>query len=278
VSPLPRLVLALLLLVAPAALADPPLAITVGDSVVETYPVPWPWPVQGWGADLPAYVSRNIVWRNDARGGESSKSFVDGGYWTLTLDAHPRFILIQLGSNDASPDPAHYTVPFTTYRVYLHRMASSARAAGAMPIFLTPLALRYAGPDGFHITRPNGLEDYVNAMIAQGAEDGVPVIDMFTWSMDTYDAIGIPEAQATYGFLIPDGPYAGYPDVVHFNYWGADQCAQAIAARLRDASPELAAHLTSDPLPVPVPALPWPAAASVVAACAVTVAVTPRRV
>ncbi|HXX48188.1 MAG TPA: GDSL-type esterase/lipase family protein, partial [Myxococcota bacterium] len=214
----------------------------MGDSVVETYPVPYSWPIQGWGADMPFYFA-NIAWRNDASGGQSTKSFIEQGWWALTIAANPAFVLIQLGSNDANTEPDHYTDPETTYRANLHQMVLDVRSVGGEPIFLTPLALRVPGPDGWHINRPNGLEPYTYAMIEQATEDGVGVIDLFDWSMNLYDSMGIPQAQALYGFTIPDGPYAGLPDVVHFSPWGADQCAQEIAAAMPAASPALTTYL-----------------------------------
>jgi hypothetical protein len=266
-----RLAAALLLGAATPARADAPLAITVGDSLGKTYPVPYSTPIQGWGADLPGYVSWGLAWRNDAVGGESTKSFIEEGLWAQTLAANPSFVLIELGTNDANAGD-HYTDPETTYRANLHQMVMDARAIGAEPILVTPPAERIAGADGFHLA-PYPIEAYAHAMIAQAVDDGVGVIDLWTWSVDLYDTLGVPESQALYGFIIPDGTSAGDPDVVHWNLWGADQCAQQITAHIPGASQALAAHLTSatPPPPSEIPALPGPAAALLFALCGLLV-------
>jgi len=271
VSSRARLAAALLLGAAARARADSPLAITVGDSLGETYAVSSVFYIQGWGADLPAYATRNLVWRNDAKGGESTKSFIAEGLWAQTLAANPSFILIELGTNDAN-EGDHFTDPDTTYRANLHQMVSDARAIGAEPILITPPAERVAEPDGFHLA-PTGIQAYANAMIAEAIADGVGVIDLYSWSNGIYQLLGVPVSQASYGFIIPSGPAAGDPDVVHWSVWGADQCAQEIAAAIPGASQALAAHLTAatPPPSTEVPALPGPAGALLAAACGLAV-------
>ena len=92
------LILVLLALAQPAA-ADPTVAIA-SDSIAVTYPVNYVPPVQGWGAFMPTYIPSGVVWRNDAVGGTSTKSFIALGYWAATIATHPQFILIQFGAND----------------------------------------------------------------------------------------------------------------------------------------------------------------------------------
>ncbi|MFI5315712.1 MAG: GDSL-type esterase/lipase family protein [Myxococcota bacterium] len=257
--------LSLFFLVAAArpAMADA-LAITVGDSIVQTYsPDQYPW-IQGWGADVQKHFLPAIRWENDARGGQSTKSFVDQGLWASTLAAGPQFVLIQLGTNDWNPDPAYHTDPDTTYRTYLHQMILDARAIGAEPILVTPTAMRYTMPDGIHVERPSTTEPWASAMAAQAADDGVAVIDMQNWTLDTYDSLGMPTAQALYGFTIPG---TETPDILHFSPYGANQAAQMVVNRLPAASPSLALYLATST----VPALPAPAAAVLVAALGLVV-------
>jgi lysophospholipase L1-like esterase len=250
----------------PAAVADP-LAIVVGDSIVREYPDDLP--IQGWGADLPKYFKPDRPWANYAWGGQSTTSFIAEGRWATALESHPEFVLIQFGINDSQPDPAFHSDPDSTYPANLHQMIADTRAIGAEPILVTPTAIRFVASDGFHVARPNGLEAYVAAMKAQAAADGVGVIDMQEWSLDTYDELGMPQAQALYGFMLydetPDSP--GIPDVIHFSHYGADQAARMIVARLPEVSPNLAASLLpAAPPPPAAPALPRSAAEFLVAA------------
>jgi lysophospholipase L1-like esterase len=228
------------------------LVLSVGDSIVETYPAPSN--AQGWGAYLPQHFPYyGVTFVNDAFGGTSSKSFIDRLLWVNAIASHPQFVFIEFGTNDAlSADPNVHTDP-DTFRANLHRMIADSRAVGAEPILVTPPVIRIAGPDGFHVAQPNGLEAYVGALQAQAAQDGVGVVDLSSWSRQTYDAIGVPQAQATYGYSVPnaDPNLPPTPDVLHFNPWGAAQAANEIAAELPSVSPNLAYYLVWHPVPVP---------------------------
>lgn len=217
----------LALLLAGTARADL-VAVTVGDSIVRSYPEPHPYgvPIQGWGARLGLFRP-DVAWVNRAVGGTSTKTFLEKGYWAAALAEDADYVLIQFGYGDASGPPEH-TDPETTYRANLHRMVVEARAAGAEPILVTPAGLRTVGFDGVHVHRPNGLEVYAAAMTSQAAEDGVHLIDMQAWSLATYDAVGFPEAQEVFGFTHPEG----WEDRLHFGYDGATYAAGFVASRL----------------------------------------------
>lgn len=225
--PVLRLVVAACLLVAGSVHADA-VAVTVGDSIVRTYPEPHPLnvPIQGWGAKLYLFTT-GVTWVNRAVGGTSTKTFIEKGYWAAALAENPDYILIQFGYGDSSAPPEH-TEPDTTYRAYLHQMIVEARAAGAEPILVTPAGLRNPALDGIHVQRPNGLEPYAEAMTAQALEDVVYEIDMQTWSLDAYDEVGFPDAQEMYGFLHPDG----WEDRLHFGIPGAIYAAAFVAEHL----------------------------------------------
>jgi lysophospholipase L1-like esterase len=243
------------------ALADA-LAIIVGDSIVQTYPDDWSWPIQGWGADMRKHFGPDIVWFNNARGGMGTRRFVEEGWWDQTLALAPQFIVIQLGIADSWGDYA--TDPNTTYRANLHQMIVDAREIGAEPILVTPTAIRYVAPDGIHVARPSALEPWASAMAAQAEADGVALIDMHNWSLDLYDSLGMPLAQELYGFIIPGGgdpPIPpGTPDTIHFSPFGADEAATMVASRIPLVSPNLAAYLlpTGDPPPPPATASVFP--------------------
>ena len=221
------------------------LAIAVGDSLVHDFaPGDAASPGQGWMHELPLhFATGGLVWEDHARNGSSTKSFRDLGYWTTALAAGPRWVLIQFGHNDDNNDPVVHTDPDTTYRANLHAMVIEVRAIGAEPIFVTLPPYFYAAEDGFHVRRPNGLEDYVAAMHAQAAADGVPVVELHVPLMDVYDLLGIPLARTLYSF--ENSP--GVPNIVHFSVGGAKMAAETILSQLSSASPSLAAYLLTAP-------------------------------
>jgi lysophospholipase L1-like esterase len=261
----------LCLLAAASARADnPPLGAILGDSWVRDFPE---YPqyisvdIQGWGHEIPRYFRPELPWQNDAVGHESTSSYIAEGRVASALAAQPRFVLISFGLIDAFGEASYLTDPNTTYRQNLHQMAMAARAAGAEPIFVTSAPARWAAADGLHMLRPNGLEPWTDAMIAQGAQDGVPVVDLFNWLLDEYDRLGWPTAQKLYGL-----DQNGQPDTVHFSNYGADQAARHIVSKLPELAPDLAAFMVQ----TPAPALPPWAKVGLVAALGLALSVAAR--
>ncbi|HTO51802.1 MAG TPA: GDSL-type esterase/lipase family protein [Myxococcota bacterium] len=244
------------------ARADPPLAIVVGDSIAREYPIDYyGWNIEGWGYFLAQHLSQGLTWRNDAIGSQSTKSFIAEGHWANTIAAHPQYIFIQFGLGDESGVDGLATDPETDFRANLHQMITDARGVGAVPILVTPPVIRWAYAGSNDLGRPNGLEDWVTAMLEQAAADNVGFVDMQGWSGRVCDSMGLAMYQQLYGFIIPEGPWpipGGTVDELHFSHYGADQAALMIIDRLKTIQPELVTHLTPPPVPAPVPALPGP--------------------
>jgi lysophospholipase L1-like esterase len=240
------LLLAALLALAGTARATPPLAVVIGDTMgrdFPDYPCCIAVDIQGWGHDIPNYFGPGVTWQNFSVGHQSTKSYLAEGRLAGPVAAHPRFALINLGFIDITGESDTYTTTPAEYRQNLHQMVVALRSVGAEPIFVTPPPIRNTW-DHIGIARPSGFEPWVDAMIAQGADDGVPVIDLHGWLLDTYEQLGWPTAQKLYG-LDQDG----VPDTVHFSNYGADQVARHIAQSLPALAPDLAAFLSATPAP-----------------------------
>src|SRR4051812_44690800 len=54
----------------------------------------------GWGIGFAKAMNDQAEVTNFAKGGRSSKSFIDEGHWQKVLDAKPDYVLIQFGHND----------------------------------------------------------------------------------------------------------------------------------------------------------------------------------
>ena len=132
---------------APAPRTDaPPLEtwkiILVGDSTTA--------PHSGWGG---AFCAHHVKWRiacvNLARGARSTRSYRSEGAWDLALGemkvpGYQRVVvLIQMGHNDqARHKPERWTEETTEFPANLRRFVQEARAAGALPVLVTPLSRR----------------------------------------------------------------------------------------------------------------------------------------
>src|SRR5690606_15320439 len=121
-------------------------AVTIymaGDSTMQSYSDMFA-PQQGWGEQFGRYFSSEVVVKNHAIGGRSSKSFLfDGRLDNILHEIKPGdYFFISFGHNDASAGiPDRYASP-EDYKMYLKRYIDGAKQRGATPIVLTPVGRR----------------------------------------------------------------------------------------------------------------------------------------
>jgi lysophospholipase L1-like esterase len=187
----------------------------------------------GWGAAFAKLLGPNAECLNFAGGGQSTKSFRDTGNWKKVLDSKPAYVLIQFGHNDMpGKGPKRETDPATTYRENLIRFVEEARAIGAKPILVTSLTRR---------TFDNGkirgeLKPYADAATKVATEQKVPLVDLFTRSVDLHNKLGPMESDT----FNPPGKDAKTTDHTHLNAHGAEVIAGIIAEDLRKVDPDFA--------------------------------------
>jgi len=273
---IPKLALALVLLLAPAARAQddstPPTTPTlhpalflVGDSLMKTGTGTGergPW---GWGSEIiPLFDPAKIHVYNEGRGGRSSRSYIDEGLWAKVLERlQPGdFVIIQFGHNDSAnsqnyPDRTsvkgsgdetqEIDSPATgkpeavhTYGWYLRQYVKDARARGATPIICSPVP-RNTWIDG-KIKR--GFDGYAGWAAEPARTGGAPFIDLNAIAADRYDALG-QEETARY-----------FADSQHTTKAGARLNAESVVEglkRLKDC-PLANALAPATPTPTPVSA------------------------
>lgn len=164
---------------APPARTDAPKlvpykVILVGDSTMA--------PNSGWGG---AFCARHVKWKvaclNLARGARSTRSFRSEGGWDLALAEmkvpgyRAVYVLIQMGHNDqARNKPERWTDEATEFPDNLRRFVKEARAAGAIPVLITPLSRRE-----FREGRlDNTLASWSDQVRKVAADLKVPLIDL----------------------------------------------------------------------------------------------------
>jgi lysophospholipase L1-like esterase len=217
--------LTLLLLIAACGLRAAPIVVGLaGDSTVCDYPATVDQ--AGWGQYLGDHFDSGVVVANLAKGGRSTKTFLNEGLWKSLLARHPDVILIQFGHNDShSPDHPEHTDPSGEYATILRQFVDQARAQGALPILVTPVQRR---------TKEDSLLPYVAAMKAVAREKQVGVIDLHQTSGELYARLG-PQGTAAL-------EKAGQ-DHTHFNRAGAAQITDLVVPDLLAQVPALKAHL-----------------------------------
>ena len=268
---------ALLLQVAAAASppADPPVVkikpskiVLVGDSTTQVN--------SGWGGSFCATRVTSFAACIDlGRGGRSTKSYRAEGSWDVAL-AEMRtpgyvrtYVLIQFGHNDQPGKPGRSTDLASEFPANLRRYVAEARAAGAIPILVTPLTRRYF-KDG-QITRD--LDPWADAVRKVAKPLNVPLADLKARSAAIIQAMG-PVLAGHYSLGLPDAamvtsalggnsgerppappappqpaPPTGTPpkvgvrgdafDYTHLNRDGADLFAGVVANELALVMPEM---------------------------------------
>jgi lysophospholipase L1-like esterase len=206
-------------------LAQTPLKLAIaGDSTVADYPEGSTQ--HGWGEYIQGYFNESVKVTNLAKNGRSTKTFLNEGLWAKALALKPDFILIQFGHNDSHyPKMPEATNAATDYSGYLRQFVDEARAAGAVPILITPVQRR---------TKVDTLIPYAEAMRKVAAEKNVALIDLHASSGALYRQLG---KQGS------DELAANATDSTHFNEKGARAMAALVMKELPGADPRLQRNL-----------------------------------
>lgn len=203
--------------------------VLVGDSTVAV--------TSGWGPGFMRYLSESVVSLDLARGGRSSKSFINEGHWKNALAEHPDYVLIQFGHNDQpGKGPERETDPESTFPAFLRRYVDEARAIGAKPILVTSLTRRNF-TDG---KLTDTLGPYAAATRKVALDRDVPVIDLYARSTELVEKLD-PKAIAE----LEPANAGGMPglDHTHLNAKGADVFGRLVAEELRKVEPTLGRYV-----------------------------------
>jgi lysophospholipase L1-like esterase len=201
-----------------------------------------------WGQMLPAMLDDQIVVSNQAKSGETLKSFLTG----LRLDKilstirEGDWLFIQFGHNDQKSQwPQTYVDTQETYPAYLRAYIAEARRRGAHPVLVTSPERRNFDANGKIV---GTMTDYAEVVRHIAAEQHVPLIDLNTDTKAIYEALG-PD-------ISPRAFMAHGTDKTHNDNYGAWLLASAIAERIRANIPELAPHVTAPAFAPAHPPLP----------------------
>ncbi|KMS56241.1 lysophospholipase [Novosphingobium barchaimii LL02] len=245
--------------------------VLVGDSTMA--------PTSGWASLFCAHhVKSSVACLNLGRGGRSTRSYRQEGSWDIALGEakvpgyRRTYVLIQFAHNDQSTVAERWTEMGSEFPANLRRMVEEVRAAGAMPVLLTPLTRREFVKGKLN----NTLEPWSAKVRDVATAMKVPLVDLNAASAAAVQAMG-PEASMTLAQTAPndtergaartgttlkprpaaearlpdvpttaDGPRAQFQrkfDYTHVGDKGADLFAALVAQGLAKAVPDLRSQI-----------------------------------
>jgi rhamnogalacturonyl hydrolase YesR/beta-xylosidase/lysophospholipase L1-like esterase len=192
----------------------------VGDSTVTEK--------SGWGRGFKASVADSAAVVNLARGGRSTKTYINEGHWQDALSRAPSHVLLQFGHNDVQGKGLDRETDLGTFRANLRRYVDDTRAIGAKPILVTSLVRRNFDGEG---RIQSDLIERAEATREVAAERQVPLIDLHAKSLEL--------STVSMGPMKTDGTI----DRTHLNAAGSTLFGAVVANELASVAPELAPHV-----------------------------------
>lgn len=194
--------------------------ITLGDSTLQ-FNNYLKYPQTGWPQALPRFLKYDVIIKNFAKNGRSTKSFLDEGRLDEALGymENGDLVLIQFGHNDQKDDPLRHTDPYGSYQDNLRKMVIESKKRGCDVILLTSIAERVF-KEGRAV---NTHLDYPDAMKALAEELNIPCLDIHARTMEVLNSVG-EEKSKMFFMNYKDGTYPNVPgkeDDTHLRYDGA---------------------------------------------------------
>jgi lysophospholipase L1-like esterase len=218
---------------------------TIGDSTMADK-VPSVYPETGWCQVLPQFFDKDVIVKNRAVNGRSTKSFISEGRWQAVLDSLKPgdYVIIQFGHNDQKDkDSTRFTNPYIAYRSNLKKFVSEALAKGATPILATSIVRRNFNESGVLIDTHGA---YPEVMRTVAKEMKVPLVDLQMMTEEMVVRYGMEGSKSLYVFVSP-GQYPTYPqgreDNTHLSERGAREVATLFVLGLSHIPLSLAGHV-----------------------------------
>lgn len=205
---------------------DVPTVFLLGDSTVCDQSRE---PFASWGQMLPRFLDQRVAVANHGESGETYRdslgrrridkiaSVLRPGDW----------VLLQFGHNDQKQIKQGTGGPFTTYREELKKHLAMVRAAGGVPVVVSPMERRDFDAQGK--VKPS-LTEYADAARQAAQEEGVAFIDLNALSKPLYEALG--RERSARAFAAPEGKQ----DNTHTAPFGAYELAKCVLTAARRQS------------------------------------------
>lgn len=165
--------------------------VLVGDSTMAV--------ASGWASIFCArHVKSSVACLNAGRGGRSTRSYRQEGGWDIALAEakvpgyRATYVLIQFGHNDQSSASERWTDRTTEFPANLTRMVEEVRAAGAIPVLVTPLTRRVFKNGKLD----NNLDEWSEEVRKVAAVTKTPLVDLNRRSAAVVQKLGAEDSLA----------------------------------------------------------------------------------
>ncbi|SEN53064.1 DNA sulfur modification protein DndE [Amphibacillus marinus] len=198
----------------------------------------------GWGEKLAPFFSDQIIIHNAAKSGESSKSFLEQGYFATVADQLKAgdYLFIQFGHNDQKDDSNRHTEPNNEFKTYLANYIRTALEKAAYPVLITPVSRRNFNDENKII---NTHKDYANAVRELADHLKLPCLDLTFESARLYQNLG--RAVSKTLFTVKKNSEGKHVlDKTHFSHDGAQAIAKLVIACLKKSDLPLTNDLVVD--------------------------------
>ena len=218
--------------------ATQPKIVLIGDSTVTDN--------AGWGLGFRQFLTDGAECLNRSLGGRSSESFRREGRWTNALALQGDYYLIQFGHNNEAGKPGRST-DMPTFVSNMVSYVEEARAIGAKPVLVTPLTRRQW--DKAHPGKiQSSLAPYAEEVRRIAATKHVPLVDLQARSIELCESLGPVKCLEFSPPKVVAGTNTGGFDGTHLNAKGHVLFARLVVEELRQALPELAPVLLTEPV------------------------------
>lgn len=213
---------------------------TIGDSTMANKPNPDENPERGWAQVLPQFFNENVLVKNHAVNGRSTRSFINEKRWDSVYNQLNKgdYVFIQFGHNDQKEnDSTRYTNPHTAYRQNLIRLVEDSRRKGAIPILFTSIVRRNFNEHGTLVDTHGSYPQEVR-LVANEYE--VPLIDLQYETELLEASLGIDGSKKLHLHYAPNeiGYYPeGKEDDTHLSILGAKEVAKLVVKNLEKEIP-----------------------------------------
>lgn len=242
-----------------------PTLFLCGDSTMDSRPSPKEPLINnfrariGWGGSvIPYFDNSRINTEDHAKGGTSTRTFMNDGYWRAVLARLKPgdFVILEFGHNDSSKldgpesrgtlksigdettqvvNKAGQSEVVHSYGWYLRRFISDAKSKGAIPMVLSPVPRNYWKDK---TTFNNVMADYTQMAKEVADAANVQFIDMNAALAAQYAPMG--QDLVTRDFFTP-------LDKTHTSPGGAKNVAKVFVAELRKTDCPLKDYLLDAP-------------------------------